>query len=45
VAIICHNDELSSLFTDLGIHESLENGNNKNFEKDLAIFCKYDKKF
>ena len=49
VTIKCRNDELSwTMVDDLSwlfikyyqINESYVNGNNRNFEKDVAIFCK-----
>ena len=51
MTIMCHNDEFSSLMSwvgclvsDSGLPDSTwkfyGNGNNRNFEKNLAIFCK-----
>ena len=44
VTIMCRNDELSWLFINrfraTRYMKVKENDNNKNFEEDLAIFCK-----
>ena len=47
LAIICHNDELSSSWlveVQPNTWKLEENGNKINFEKDLVTFCKKEEK-